>query len=453
MTRDVSVTAGTMRRDTAGPQHRFLFVVWEGGGTLPVELGLARRLIERGHAVHVLGDPCIAADARATGCTFSSYGRAPYRSDRSPASDFVKDWEPRNPLKVFARQRDRAAFGPALAYAEDVLDTLEHWPADTLVIDTALFGAMVAAEKSGLPTALLVPRCYLLPTPARPAPGAGFLPAQGLPGRLRDGVCGAVITRLFATGLPALNAARTQLGLAPLHHPFEQFDRADRVLVMTSRAFDFMAPTFPPNVRYVGPLLDDPVWAQPWVSPWPADHPDPLVLVGFSSMFQNQRAMLQRVIDALAPLPLRALVTLGPALDKGHLRTPPNIVVRDSAPHAAVLPETSVVITHAGHGTIIRALAHGVPLVCIPMGNDQYDNAARVVASGVGLWLSTRAGLPALRRAVQRIFREPGFHAAARRMAAAIAAETAHPVAVQELEGLAAGGQADHLVSHRRREL
>src|SRR5262249_13183312 len=159
------------------------------------------------------------------------------------------DWESHNPLKVFARQRDRAAFGPALAYAEDVLDTLEHWPADTLVIDTALFGAMVAAEKSGLPTALLVPRCYLLPTPGRPAPGAGFLPARGLPGRLRDSVCGAVISRLFATGLPVLNAARTRLGLAPLHHPFEQLDRADRVLVMTSRAFDFMAPTFPPNVR------------------------------------------------------------------------------------------------------------------------------------------------------------------------------------------------------------
>jgi MGT family glycosyltransferase len=189
------------------------------------------------------------------------------------------------------------------------------------------------------------------------------------------------------------------------------------------------------------------------VSPWPADHPDPLVLVGFSSMFQNQHAMLQRVIDALAPLPLRALVTLGPAMAKGHLRTPPNIVIRDSAPHTAVLPETSVVVTHAGHGTIIRALAHGVPLVCIPMGNDQYDNAARVVASGVGLWLSARARLPALRRAVQRIFTEPGFHAAARRMAAAIAAETAHPVAVQELEGLAAGGQADYLVSHRRRKL
>jgi MGT family glycosyltransferase len=435
-----------MKPDVETLPRRFLFVLREPGGALPVALGLARRLIERGHTVHVLGGPLIAADAQAIGCTFSPYVHAPHRSDRSLTSDFVRDWEPRNPLKVFARQRDRVAFGPALAYAMDLLAELERWPADALVIDTALFGAMVAAEKSGLPTALLVPRCYLLPTPGRPAPGLGFLPAQGLPGHLRDRVCSAVIKRLFATGLPALNAARTQLGLAPLHHPLEQFDRADRVLVMTSRAFDFMTPTFPPNVRYVGPILDDPVWAQPWVSPWPADHPDPLVLVGFSSMFQNQHSMLQRVIDAVEPLPLRALVTLGPALHQGEFRTPPNVVIRESVPHAAVLHETSVVVTHGGHGTVIRALAHGVPLVCIAMGNDQYDNAARVVASGAGLWLSTRVRPQALRRAIQRLFREMSFRAAARRMAAEIAAEAARPVAMYELEGLAVSRQAHHNV-------
>jgi UDP:flavonoid glycosyltransferase YjiC (YdhE family) len=408
---------------------------------------LARRLIERGHAVHVLGDPCIAPDAQAIGCTFRSYVRAPYRVDRSPASDFVKAWELHNPLTAFARQRDRVAFGPALAYAEDLLDTLERWPADVLVIDRTLFGAMIAAEKSGLPTALIVTNCYLPPMPGRPAPGAGFLPAKGLPGQLRDRVCSAVIKRLFATGLPAFNLARGQLGLAPLQHPLEQLDRADRILVMTSRTFDFMAPNPPPNVRYVGPMLDDPVWAQPWVSPWPTDHPHPLVLVGFSSMFQNQRAMLQRIIDAIAPLPVRALVTLGPAIDQEIFHSPPNVVIRASAPHAVVLQETAMVVTHAGHGTVIRTLAHGVPLVCLPMGNDQYDNAARVVASGAGLRLSPNVRPTALRRAIDRILSEANFRAAARRVAAAIAAETAQPVAVQELEDLAARVQADNLVS------
>src|SRR5215510_10328772 len=218
--RDATVSKSARLTDSKVQPRRYLFVLRESGGAIQVELGLARQLIERGHVVHVLGDPCLAADALALGCTFCSYVHAPSRRDRLPASDFVRDWEPRNPLTIFARQRDRVAFGPALAYATDLLDVLQRWSADVLVIDNVLFGAMIAAEKSGLPTALLVPNCYMLPTPGRPTPGAGFLPAKGLPGRLRDRVGSALITRLFATGLQALNAARSHFGLAPLQHPF-----------------------------------------------------------------------------------------------------------------------------------------------------------------------------------------------------------------------------------------
>ena len=217
----ISSTQAILGTEEEVQPRRFLFILRESGGAIQAELGLARRLIERGHAVHVLSDPCIAADARAIGCTFSSYVRAPKRIDRSPASDLVKAWEPRNRLTIFARQRDRVAFGPALAYAEDVLGALERWSADALVIDRTIFGAMIAAEKSGLPTALLITDCYLPPIPGRPPPGTGFYPAQGLPGRLRDSLCSAVIKRLFATGLPVFNVARAQLGLAPLQHPLE----------------------------------------------------------------------------------------------------------------------------------------------------------------------------------------------------------------------------------------
>ena len=85
-------------------------------------------------------------------------------------------------------------------------------------------------------------------------------------------------------------------------------------------AFDFPARALPPNVRYVGPQLDDPAWAQPWTSPWPDDHPDPLMVVGLSSTFQDQGALLQKVIDALGGMRVRGLMTLGPALDAAWYR-------------------------------------------------------------------------------------------------------------------------------------
>lgn len=108
-----------------------------------------------------------------------------------------------------------------------------------------------------------MPGIYEAPRPGVPPIGLGLLPLREPLGRLRDAALTRVLAYLYARGLPALNAARTQLGLAPLRHPWEQFGRADRVLVLTSQAFDFPAKRLPANVRYVGPQLDDPAWAQP----------------------------------------------------------------------------------------------------------------------------------------------------------------------------------------------
>ena len=108
-----------------------------------------------------------------------------------------------------------------------------------------------------------------------------------------------------------------------------------------------------------------------------------------------------------------------------------------AAPHSDVLRHASAVVTHAGHGTVIKALAAGVPLVCLPLGRDQLDNAARVQHHGAGLRLKPKARPEAIARAVRRVIEEPGFRAAAERLAAAIEAETAEDRAVLELEALA----------------
>jgi UDP:flavonoid glycosyltransferase YjiC (YdhE family) len=295
-----------MRAAPPVPPRRFLFVLWEGGGNVPPQLGLARRLVARGHAVRVLSDPCNAAEAAAAGCAFVPYARAPHRRDKSAASTLVPDWEARGPAQAFALLRDRLMFGPARAYAEDVLAELARAPADALVVNDVLYGAQAAAERAGVPLAVLVPNCYL--GPARGLPLLGLPPAGGPLGRLRDAVVAGLVRREVAKGLPALNAARAALGLPPVGHPWEQLLRAARVLVLTSRAFDFPAAWLPPNVRYVGPQLDDPAWAAPWEPPWPwgpGPGRAPLVLVSFSTTFQNQGALLQRVLDALGGLPVR----------------------------------------------------------------------------------------------------------------------------------------------------
>ena len=90
---------------------------------------------------------------------------------------------------------------------------------------------------------------------------------------------------------------------------------------------------------------------------------------------------MQRIVMALTSLPVRVLVTLGPALDpSGFFKAPDNVRLEKFVPHRAVLPHAAAVVSQFGLGTVMKALAHGVPLVCIPLVGDQPENAARVQA-------------------------------------------------------------------------
>jgi MGT family glycosyltransferase len=275
------------------------------------------------------------------------------------------------------------------------------------------------------------------PLPGIPPYGPGFLPAHGPVGRLRDAVGRAIvnIAHIRNSG-PPLNRARALLGLPPLHSPFEKYDKADRVLVLTSRAFDYPARCLPANVRHVGTPFDD-AGSPPWSLPWPADDARPLVLASLSTLQQGQAAVMQRVVQAFAPLAVRALVTLGPALDPAQFTAPSNVRLEAFVPHSAVLPYAKAMVTQCGLGTVMKALAHGVPLVCLPLVGDQPDNAARVVAHGAGIRLERHATSEQIRAAIQRVLTQPGFGESVQRMAGILAKEDGAQTAAEEVESVA----------------
>ena len=238
----------------------------------------------------------------------------------------------------------------------------------------------------------------------------------------------------WSAGLAAVIRARTGLGLPAVDSVAAQILKADRVLVLTSRAFDLGQLTLPPNVVHVGPQLDATEMPHPWHNPWPGD-PTPLVLISLSTTDQGQLSLLKRLLAASAALPIHVLVTLGPSIDATQLHAPPNAVLERFVPHASVLPLTALVVSHAGHGTVIRALRAGVPLVCLPMGRDQADVAMRVDRHGAGLTLSPDAHPEELRTAIERVLDEPSFRQAAQKLADELARESPSRV-VDEIEAL-----------------
>jgi MGT family glycosyltransferase len=389
-------------------------------------LGVAKRLVDRGHTVHVLGDPTLVRDVEAAGCTFKPWSRAPHRSTLDKEDDLLKDWEAEDPLDVLRRLRDQIMSGPASDFAADTAASIDTVHPDGVLADAELFGSVIAAEAAGLPVAVLMPNQWTIPIP-----GVGERAVR------------TFVERVVKAGLADLNAARSERGLAPLPSFFDQILNADRLLVLTSEAFDPASAFVPDNVRYVGPVLDDPAWVGSWSSPWPPDAAEPLVLVGLSSIFQNQGLLLQRTVDALSALSVRAVVTLGRMIEPDDVSASSNVTVVRSAPHSVLLADASVVITACGHGTVMKTLAAGVPIVCIPMGRDQDAIAARVAELGAGIVLPPSATAEEIRGAVLEVLGGEGYAANARALASTLSGEHAPLDVVLELEDLVAQKATD----------
>ncbi len=132
---------------------------------------------------------------------------------------------------------------------------------------------------------------------------------------------------------------------------------------------------------------------------------------------------MRRVAMALASLPVRGLVCTGPYVEPASVPSTERVRVVRAAPHSEVFPHADVVVTHGGHGTIIKALALGKPVLCLPGIRDQKDNAVRMTERGAGLALKPSAGPTRIAAAVRRLLDEPHFVTAAAELGTRIRAE------------------------------
>lgn len=415
----------------------FLFTTWEGGGNVTPALEVARKLVARGHRVRFMSDECNRPEAEANGAVFVAWTRAPSRKSRTAATEVIRDWAAPTPDEGMGGIMRDFVGGKALAYAQDTIDELKRELTDLVVTCELTIGVLAACESIGQRFAVLAPNISLFPMDGIPPMGPGLTPARSSEERAMHAQIAKGVEAVFDAGLPGLNAARATLGLAPLGHLADQRHAAQVELLATARSFDYPIETLPPRVRYVGPQIADPVWAKAWASPWSASDKRPLVTVGFSTTFQNHAGVLQNVIDALAPLDARVLVTLGGSIEQGALKPAANTAIVESAPHTIVMREASLVVTHGGHGTVMRALVNRLPMLVLPHGRDQNDNAARVVYRGAGLTLMANASVEEIREACARILAEPSFRFAAKRLGDAVAAEAENSSVAQELEAAA----------------
>ena len=160
-----------------------------------------------------------------------------------------------------------------------------------------------------------------------------------------------------------------------------------------------------------------------WQLRRPADGPmasGSLVYVTFGTVFNAVDDEFRAAVLGAAAAADEVLVTVGEGGDPAAVgAVPGNVRVERFVPQAEVLPRCAAVVCHAGSGTLLASLAHGIPLVCLPRGADQFSNAANVARLGAGSALiGDQITEAAVQAAIERAVSSGDQRAAARGLAA-----------------------------------
>jgi len=374
-----------MTTATGAPRRaRILFSFARGRGHLGPLLPLARAATAAGHETALAGARSVIRDQAG----FDHLH--PRDVPTAPASSRGEGTGRLAPVSAETLLKDMAPYflGPTGRDARDAVAAIASaWSADVVVCDGQDFGAMVAAERVGVP-------CVVVEVFAT-AP-EGWI--EQIRGPMQD-----FRAEVGLAPDPELRVIDGQLAVIPFPASFRP-GRERRSPVTRMR------PDAPQPDR------DHPALA--WLAAGDAEH---RVYATLGTIFNRASGdLLPRIIRALESLPVRALVTTGPDVDPAGFPVPgANVRLESYVPQDGVLDVVDLVVSHGGSGTMTQSLAHGVPLLVLPLGADQLPNGERVRDLGTGAVLDARATPDRIAARIREMLADP----APRAGAAAVAEE------------------------------
>jgi UDP:flavonoid glycosyltransferase YjiC (YdhE family) len=389
---------------------RVLFSSTRGTGHLQPLLPYAHALRAHGHEVLVAAPAEVSETLRDAKLNHAPFG---HPGDETLAPIWARFRQvPADEINAIALREIFAGVN-ATAALPKLRETIDAWRPDLVVRDSAEFAAPVAAERAGVPHARVAVHMVsfeevfaaLIAEPMDSLRrGAGLSPDQAAFLRTEP---------VFSAFPASLDDPSDPDASAPMPVPFRVRTPDETPAAVT------------------GP------WAQ-------VDDSRPLVYVTFGTIAggtPHVRSVYRTALDALAGLPVRALLTTGRGLEADALGTiPANVHVEEWVPQRDVVAHAAALVCHGGSGTVRGALAAGLPMVAVPLFADQPHNARRVAAVGAGIALPA-PDAAALRAAVQRVLGEADFGHGARRIADEIAALPSIDAAVAALVAIAAASR------------
>ena len=373
----------------AEPRRILLAAFGDPGHAFPV-IALGRELVRRGHTVCIETWDKWREDCEREGMKFAP---APIY-EVWPQGGFLKPYQ------------------AAVRASQDSAALIRSFDPDVVVADILTVASALGAQIEGRPWATLVPHVFPVAEP-------GF-PPYSIGARFPRTRAGAHVWRLFdplvrqglEQGREQLNGARGRVGLPPLDHMHGGIS-SDLAIVATLPQLEYPRRHWDPSVRVTGPLM----WERPYgdVELPPGD--DPLVLIAPSTAQDAEQRMLAAALEGLAGEPVRVLATYNRRPPPRPIDVPPNARLVEWVSYARTMPLCDAVVCHAGHGTLVRSLSSGVPVVACPAAGDMAENAARVAWAGVGVSLPRRlVTARGIRLAVRRVLGDPAYSRRAREL-------------------------------------
>lgn len=369
----------------------------DAGHAFPI-MALGRRLAERGSEVWVQTWDHWRQDIEAAGMRFA------------PAPEY--------PVFPQLGQRPLDHYEAATRAAVDTVPLVDEVRPDAVVADILTLGPALAAELRGVPVATLIPHLDPRGEPGWPPFSSGARPARSGLGQALWRRVGGRVDRSLERGRAELNRARATVGLPPVVGLHGGISR-QLALVGSVPQLDYPRSRPRPNTHTVGPFVWEPPSEERPLPPGDA----PLVLVAPSTIQDPEGELLRAALHGLADAPVRVLAAHNRVSDvatagRAPFTVPDNATLVPWVRYSQVMPAADVILCHAGHGTLLRALSYGKPVVAIPAGGDMFENAARLAWSGAGLRLPPRlAGPRVVRTAVLTALRDRSIAERAREIA------------------------------------
>ena len=353
---------------------------------------LGTELQGRDHRVALLGGQSLAKEtASRAGLDFCELGAGDPTVDR-----FDEEWRKLGESKgIGSMLQTGRLFGLAAKFQ------LNHLPKvlraenfDGLIIDQLSPAAYVVAREQSIPTVLACNALAMQPDPLIPPPPLFWGFRDDAFGRIRNRIAKSLLIPVYDW-----LADCKETGISPLMLVFDS-EHGLANIAQQPDFFDFPRQSSPSQVHYTGPWhrreRDDATTSFPW--DWLDGRP--LVYASMGTLQNKLTHVFEMIMEAVASLPMQVVLSKGGGGVNVPRRVPDNVLVVESAPQLRLLERASLAITHAGLNTALECLSHGVPMLCLPVTNDQPGVAKRVE------WLGAGRAIPERRVTVRRLKRE-----------------------------------------------